>query len=152
MRQTTLCYIEKDGAWLMLHRTKKEQDQSHDKWLGVGGKFEENESPEECMLREVYEETGLTLTEYAYRGIVTFVSDQWETEYMHLFTATGFEGEIGSCDEGVLEWVPIDEVMKLHLWEGDRLFLQRLQGSKDFFSLKVEYEGEHLSVWKFWTK
>lgn len=152
MRQTTLCYIEKDGAWLMLHRTKKEQDQSHDKWLGVGGKFEDGESPEECMLREVYEETGLTLTEYAYRGIVTFVSDQWETEYMHLFTATGYVGEIGPCDEGVLEWVSMDEVMKLHLWEGDRLFLQRLQGSKDFFSLKVEYEGEHLSAWKFWTK
>lgn len=151
MRLTTLCYIERDGAYLMLHRTKKENDQSHDKWLGVGGKFEEDESPEECMLREVKEETGLTLTEYAFRGIVTFVSDEWETEYMHLFTATGYEGAIGACDEGTLEWIPKDEVPKLNLWEGDRLFLQRLLGSRDFFSLKVVYQGDHLVEWKFLT-
>lgn len=152
MRLTTLCYIERDGAYLMLHRTKKENDQSHDKWLGVGGKFEDGESPEECMLREVYEETGLTLTEYAFRGIVTFVSDEWETEYMHLFTATEYEGEIGECSEGTLEWVPQEKVTKLKLWEGDRLFLKRLTGSRDFFSLKVVYEGEKLSGWKFWTE
>lgn len=152
MRLTTLCYIEKDGAYLMLHRTKKENDQSHDKWLGVGGKFEDGESPEECMLREVREETGLALTEYAFRGIVTFVSDEWETEYMHLFTATGYEGEIGECNEGILEWVPKEKVGELNLWEGDKLFLKRLSGSRDFFSLKVVYEGEKLADWKFWTE
>lgn len=149
MRLTTLCYIEKDGAYLMLHRTKKENDQSHDKWLGIGGKFEDGESPEECMLREVYEETGLTLTDYAFRGIVTFVSDRWETEYMHLFTADGSEGEPGECSEGVLEWVPKEKVTDLKLWEGDKLFLDRLNGSRDFFSLKVVYEGEVLKDWKF---
>lgn len=149
MRLTTLCYIEKDGAYLMLHRTKKENDQSHDKWLGIGGKFEDGESPEECMLREVYEETGLTLTDYAFRGIVTFVSDRWETEYMHLFTADGYEGELGECSEGVLEWVPKEKVTDLKLWEGDKLFLDRLNGSRDFFSLKVVYEGEVLKDWKF---
>lgn len=150
MRLTTLCYIEKDGAYLMLHRTKKENDQSHDKWLGVGGKFEDGESPQECVLREVKEETGLTLTDYQYRGIVTFVSDQWETEYMHLFTADGYEGEIVECDEGILEWVKKEEVLDLKLWEGDKLFLNRLNGSREFFSLKVEYEGEQLINWKFW--
>ena len=149
MRLTTLCYIEKDGAWLMLHGTKKENDQSHDKWLGVGGKFEDGESPEECMLREVFEETGLKLTRYVFRGIVTFVSDRWETEYMHLFTATEYEGEPGECSEGVLEWVPKEKVTDLKLWEGDKLFLNRLNGSRDFFSLKVVYEGEVLKDWKF---
>lgn len=149
MRLTTLCYIEKDGAWLMLHRTKKENDQSHDKWLGVGGKFEDGESPEECILREVFEETGLKLTRYVFRGIVTFVSDRWETEYMHLFTATEYEGEPGECSEGVLEWVPKEKVTDLKLWEGDKLFLNRLNGSRDFFSLKVVYEGEVLKDWKF---
>ena len=122
MRLTTLCYIEKDGAYLMLHRTKKENDQSHDKWLGIGGKFEDGESPEECMLREVYEETGLTLTDYAFRGIVTFVSDRWETEYMHLFTADGYEGEPGECSEGVLEWVPKEKVTDLKLWKVTNCF------------------------------
>ncbi len=149
-RLTTLCYIEKDGAWLMLHRTKKEADQSHDKWLGIGGKFEDAESPQECMLREVREETGLTITDYAYRGIVTFVSDLWETEYMHLFTATGFSGELRECDEGELAWVPKDQIETLCLWEGDRLFLERLKGDSDFFSLKVEYEGDKLVSWKFY--
>lgn len=152
MRLTTLCYIEKDGAYLMLHRTKKENDQSHDKWLGVGGKFEDGESPEECMLREVFEETGLTLTEYAFRGIVTFVSDRWETEYMHLFTASEYVGEPGACSEGVLEWVPKEKVMDLNLWEGDRLFFKRLNESRKFFSLKVVYEGERLKDWKFFSE
>ena len=149
MRLTTLCYIERDGAYLMLHRTKKENDQSHDKWLGVGGKFEDGESPEECMLREVFEETGLILRDYAFRGIVTFVSDRWETEYMHLFTAAEYEGEPGECSEGVLEWVPKEKVTELKLWEGDRIFLERLNESRDFFSLKVVYEGETLKDWKF---
>ena len=149
MRLTTLCYIERDGAYLMLHRTKKENDQSHDKWLGVGGKFVDGESPEECMLREVFEETGLILKDYAFRGIVTFVSDRWETEYMHLFTAAEYEGEPGECSEGVLEWVPKEKVTELKLWEGDRIFLERLNESRDFFSLKVVYEGETLKDWKF---
>ncbi len=151
MRLTTLCYIEKDGAYLMLHRTKKENDQSHDKWLGIGGKFEENESPEECMLREVKEETGLTLTDYAFRGIVTFISDKYETEYMHLFSASEYEGEIRECDEGTLEWIPKEEVLDKNIWEGDRLFLMRLDDSRDFFSLKLVYQGDKLTEWKFWS-
>ncbi len=150
MRLTTLCYIEKDGAYLMLHRTKKENDQSHDKWLGVGGKFEDRESPEECMLREVYEETGLTLTSYAFRGLVTFVSDCWETEYMHLFTADAYVGEIGPCSEGELVWVPKEQVCSLKIWEGDRLFLERLTEGREFFSLKVVYEGDRLTDWTFY--
>ncbi len=149
MKLTTLCYIEKNDAYLMLHRTKKKNDQSHDKWLGVGGKFEDGESPEECMLREALEETGLTITDYAFRGIVTFVSDEWETEYMHLFTATAFTGEQKECDEGTLEWIPKSDILHLHLWEGDRLFLTRLMEDAAFFSLKVEYEGDRLKSWHY---
>ena len=116
MRQTTLCYIEKDDKYLMLHRTKKVNDENHDKWIGVGGKFEEGESPEECLLREVKEETGLDLISYQYRGIVTFVSDEWGTEYMNLFTATEYTGKIKECDEGELVWVPKSEILNLNLW------------------------------------
>ena len=141
---STLCYIEKDGCWLMLHRTKKKNDINHDKWLGIGGKFEEGESPEECLLREVREETGLTLTDYRFRGLVTFVSDEAPTEYMHLFTATGFTGTLRECDEGTLEWIPIGEVGRLPLWQGDRLFLSLLQQEGPFFSLKLEYRGDRL--------
>lgn len=145
MRNTTLCYIEKDGCYLMLHRTKKENDQSYDKWLGIGGKFEDKESPEDCVLREALEETGLTLTDYQYRGIVTFVSDEWETEFMHLFTATGFTGELRECDEGDLEWVPIQTVLQLPMWAGDRIFLNLLANPDEpFFSLKLVYEGDTL--------
>ena len=143
-RQTTLCYIEKDGCYLMLHRIKKEQDENRDKWIGVGGKFEDRESPEDCVLREVKEETGLTLTDYRYRGIVTFVSDVWPCEYMHLFTATGFEGQIKTCDEGVLEWLPKDKLYGLPMWAGDRIFLELLDRGAPFFSLKLVYEGETL--------
>jgi len=143
-KQTTLCYIEKDGAYLMLHRIKKEQDENRDKWIGVGGKFEDRESPEDCVLREVKEETGLTLTDYKYRGIVTFVSDVWPCEYMHLFTATGFEGEIRECDEGVLEWLPKEQLYGLPMWAGDRIFLELLDAGAPFFSLKLVYEGEVL--------
>ena len=143
-KQTTLCYIEKDGAYLMLHRIKKEQDENRDKWIGVGGKFEDKESPEDCVLREVKEETGLTLTDYRYRGIVTFVSDVWPCEYMHLFTATGFEGEIKECDEGVLEWLPKAQLYALPMWAGDRIFLDLLDQGAPFFSLKLVYEGEVL--------
>ena len=129
----------------MLHRIKKKQDMNQDKWLGVGGKFEDGESPDECILREVWEETGLTLTEYRFRGIVTFTSDRWETEYMHLFTATGCEGEIKDCDEGNLEWVPKSKVQDLPIWEGDKLFFRLIDDrSSPFFSLKLSYEGEKL--------
>ena len=143
-KQTTLCYIENEGCYLMLHRVKKEQDENKDKWIGIGGKFEEGESPEECVLREAKEETGLTLTDYKYRGIVTFVSDVWPCEYMHLFTATGFVGELKECDEGVLEWLPKDKLYGLPMWAGDRIFLELLDKNVPFFSLKLVYEGERL--------
>ncbi len=143
-KQTTLCYIENEGCYLMLHRVKKEQDENKDKWIGIGGKFEEGESPEECVLREAKEETGLTLTDYKYRGIVTFVSDVWPCEYMHLFTATGFEGVLKDCDEGVLEWLPKDKLYGLPMWAGDRIFLELLDKDVPFFSLKLVYEGERL--------
>ena len=138
---STLCYIEKDGKYLMLHRTVKKQDVNKDKWIGVGGHFEADESPEECVLREVKEETGYTLTSYRYRGIVTFVSGNGVTEYMSLFTADGFEGTPIPCDEGELEWVDIDEVWKLNIWEGDKIFFRLLDEREDFFSLKLVYDG-----------
>ena len=144
MKNTTLCYIEKDGQYLMLHRVKKENDLNHDKWIGVGGKFEDKESPEECLLREAKEETGLTLTDYCYRGIVTFVSNEWPTEYMHLFTAHGFTGEIIECDEGKLEWIDKKKLLELTLWEGDKIFLRLLDSDEPFFSLKLQYEGDNL--------
>ena len=145
MISSSLCYIERDDRYLMLHRVKKEHDANKDKWIGVGGRFEEGESPEDCVTREVMEETGLTLTDYAYRGIVTFVSDKWEGEFMHLFTATGFEGEIKECDEGVLEWISKEELMQLPMWEGDKIFLDLIAEPSPFFSLKLQYEGEHLA-------
>ena len=145
MLNTTLCYIEQDGKYLMLHRVKKDVDANKDKWIGVGGKFEEGESPEDCVRREVMEETGLTLTDFAYRGLVTFVSDKWEGEFMHLFTATGFEGTIKDCDEGVLEWISKEDLLRLPMWEGDRIFLNLIAAPCPFFSLKLRYEGEHLA-------
>lgn len=146
MRNTTLCYIyNNQGQTLLLHRIKKEHDLNKDKWIGVGGGFEDKESPEDCLLREVWEETGLTLTAYRYRGIVTFVSDCWETEYMHLFTADGFTGTLKDCDEGVLEWVDNDRVPQLPTWEGDRLFLRLLAQDVPFFSLKLVYRGDTLT-------
>ena len=145
MKNTTLCYIERDEQYLMLHRTMKENDLNHDKWIGIGGKFEDKESPEDCVLRETLEETGLTLTSYQYRGIVTFVSDKWETEYMHLFTANGFEGELIECDEGELEWIRKDKLLNLTLWEGDKIFLRLIDTPCPFFSLKLVYRGEELT-------
>ena len=146
MKQTTLCYIEKDNCYLRLHRIKKENDENKDKWIGIGGKFETGESPEECVLREAKEETGLTLTDYKYRGIVTFVSDIWPCEYMHLFTATGFEGELKDCDEGVLEWIPRTRLLELPHWEGDAIFLELIaREDMPFFSLKLRYVGEELA-------
>ena len=144
MKQTTLCYIEQDGCYLMLHRIKKENDENKDKWIGIGGKFEDKESPEDCVLREALEETGLTLTAYRYRGLVTFVSDRWPTEYMHLFHADGFSGQLKSCDEGDLQWLPKEQLYSLPMWEGDRIFLDLLEQDVPFFSLKLVYEGETL--------
>lgn len=149
MIPTTLCYIEKDGCYLMLHRVKKEKDVNKDKWIGVGGKFLEDESPEECLLREVKEETGLTLTSWRLRGIVTFVSAGWESELMFLYTADGWEGELNEddlrdCPEGTLTWVPFEDLGKLYLWEGDKIFLKLLQEEQPFFSLKLSYEGDDL--------
>lgn len=138
---STLCYMEKDGKYLMLHRTVKKNDVNKDKWIGVGGHFEADESPEECVLREVKEETGYTLTSYKYRGIVTFVSGNGVTEYMSLFTADGFEGEPILCDEGELEWVDKNEIEKLNIWEGDKIFLRLLAEEHPFFSLKLVYDG-----------
>lgn len=144
MKNTTLCYVEQEGKYLMLLRNKKKQDENAGKWIGVGGKFEEGESPQDCLLREVQEETGLRLTQYRFRGIVTFVSDRYETEYMHLFTAHGFEGELTACDEGELKWVEKDKVLSLPLWEGDREFLRLLREDVPFFSLKLVYRGDAL--------
>lgn len=144
MKNTTLCYIEKDNSYLMLHRVKKAEDMNQDKWLGVGGKLEDGESPEDCLIREVEEETGLTLKKYAYRGFITFVSNQWGTEYMHLFTATEYEGEIKECDEGNLEWVPKSEIEQLNLWEGDKIFFRLLEECKEFFTLKLCYDKDKL--------
>lgn len=144
LRLTTICYIEKDDKYLMLHRTKKENDQSHDKWLGVGGKFEENESPDECVVREVKEETGLNLLSYRLRGVMTFVSDMWETEYMFIYTADKFEGKLTECDEGELLWIEKSKILDLKLWEGDILFLKKLMEDCGFFTIKVQYQGEKL--------
>ena len=146
MKLTTLCYIENDhGEYLMLHRTKKQNDLNAGKWIGVGGKFEADETPEECLLREVYEETGLTLTRYRFRGIVTFLSNEWEGEYMHLFTADKYEGTLCDCNEGELAWVPKNDVLKLNLWEGDHIFLRELLENDRFFSLKLSYTGDVLT-------
>lgn len=142
---TTLCYIERDNAYLMMHRVKKEQDINKDKWIGVGGHFEEGESPEECLLREVAEETGLTLTDYRLRGVITFIADAYPVEYMFLFTAEGFEGTMHACDEGELEWVSKAQVELLPIWEGDKIFLRLLEERQDFFSLKLRYEGDTLA-------
>ena len=145
MRNTSLCYLEKDGAYLMLHRIKKAHDLNQDKWIGVGGKFERFESPEDCVCREVREETGLTLTSYTFRGLITFISDQQETELMCLFTADGFEGEPGACNEGELAWIPKTEVPALPTWEGDAVFLEiLLRDDPRFFTLRLAYEGDKL--------
>lgn len=141
MRNTTLCHIERDGKYLMLHRVKKENDLNRDKWVAIGGKFEDGESPEECNAREVSEETGLTLNSAEYRGIVTFVSAKWETEYMHIFTSRDFSGVVGECNEGNLEWVDKKALLSLPIWEGDRIFLRLIDDpERPFFSLKLVYD------------
>lgn len=154
MNFTTLCYIEKENKYLMLHRTSKKKDGNKDKWIGVGGHFEKGESPEECLLREVKEETGLELTSYQFRGIVTFISDEWPDEYMCLYTADRYTGDIGNCDEGELVWVEKGKIMDLNIWEGDKIFLKLLTENQPFFSLKLEYKGDKLvntvlNKWEF---
>lgn len=145
MRNTTLCYIEQDGKYLMLHRVKKQNDVNHNKWVGIGGGFEDKESPEESNAREVFEETGLTLNNARYCGIVTFVSDEWETEFMHLFTSNDFSGELIECNEGDLSWIDKNQVLSLNLWEGDKIFMKLMEDpTQPFFSLKLEYVGDTL--------
>ena len=144
MKLTTLCYIERENAYLMLHRVSKEHDVNKDKWIGVGGHFEAGESPEECVLREVKEETGLTLLSWQFRGVITFSSEGWEDEYICLFTADKFSGELMACDEGVLEWVDREAVLKLNLWEGDKIFFRLLNEKRPFFSLKLSYRENRL--------
>ena len=146
MRNTTLVHLEKDGCYLMLHRVRKEADENRDKWVGIGGKFEPGESPEDCALREVLEETGLTMHSWRYRGIVTFVSDEWGTEYMHLFHSDDFSGSLKDCDEGDLEWVDKQRELHLPIWEGDRIFLRLLDTDEPFFSLKLCYSGDRLTA------
>lgn len=141
---TTLCYVEKEDAYLMLHRVSKKNDVNKDKWIGIGGHFEEGESPEDCLLREAYEETGLTLTSWKFRGIVTFTQEGYGTEYMCLYTADKFSGDLKKCDEGNLEWVKKDELVRLNLWEGDKIFLRLLKENAPFFSLKLSYQGDCL--------
>ncbi len=148
MCNTTLCYLERDGCYLMLHRVKKEKDINKDKWIGIGGKFEAEESPEDCLLREAYEETGLTLHSWTYHGCVTFIardSSGSYTEYMNLFSSRDFSGELKACKEGVLEWVPKGRVPALNLWEGDLIFLKLMEAGGPFFSLKLVYTDNVLS-------
>lgn len=145
MFNTTLCYIEKDGKYLMLHRVKKKNDMNHDKWIGIGGKLEEEESPFDCARREILEETGLNVKDLKYRGIVTFVSNEFGTEYMHLFHTEKFDGKIkADCNEGNLEWIKKDDLLSLPIWEGDKIFLSLLDQNVPFFSLKLCYHGDTL--------
>ena len=142
MLTTSLIYVEKDGMYLMLHRVRKHEDPHAGKWLGVGGKLEKGETPSECARREMLEETGLTANRLSYRGVVRFESS-W-TEEMHLFTCESFTGELTDCSEGVLKWVPKDEIYRLNLWEGDRVFLELLQRDAPFFKLLLKYDGDRL--------
>lgn len=144
MKLTTLCYLEQDDKYLMLLRNKKKNDLNENKWIGTGGKFEANELPEECLVREVLEETGLTLHSYRFRGLVVFVSDRWETEYMYVYTSDSFSGEMINCPEGHLEWIEKSRIMELALWEGDRIFLQKMLDDEAVFSMRLEYAGDVL--------
>lgn len=144
MKETTLCYIEKNNSYLMLLRNKKKIDMNKGKWIGVGGKLEIGETIEECLLREVYEETGLTLKNYNYRGKILFISDEWDSEIMHLYTADDFEGSLTECLEGELRWIPKDKIMDLNLWEGDRAFMKMLMEDEPYFEMKLVYQGDKL--------
>lgn len=141
---TTLCYIQQEDRYLMMHRVKKEQDVNKDKWVGIGGHFEPEESPEDCLLREVREETGLELESWRLRGIITFITDVWQTEYMFLYTAGCCKGELADCNEGILEWIPKKQVYELPIWEGDKIFFRLLEEDRGFFSLKLRYQGDTL--------
>lgn len=144
MKHTTVCYIENDGKYLMIHRIKKKNDANHDKWIGIGGKLEPGESPFDCIKREVYEETGLTIVP-KYRGFITFVSNEFGTEYMHLFTSKEFSGDLKpDCDEGVLEWIRKEDLLSIPMWEGDKIFHKLIDDGEPFFSLKLVYEGDRL--------
>lgn len=145
MKETTLCYIEKDGAYLMMHRVKKENDINRDKWVGVGGKIEDGETPTDCAYREIKEETGVIPVGVKYRGLVTFVSDLYGTEVMHLFTANGYDGVIDyNSDEGVLEWVEKEKILHLPIWQGDKIFFELLDTEDRFFRLTLVYRGDTL--------
>ena len=139
---STLCYLEKDDKYLMLHRVRKKNDINKDKWIGVGGHFEAEETPEECVIREVMEETGYILNSWTFRGIVTFVSGDGVVEYMHLFTSDDFEGEMHDCDEGELLWVEKSRIDSLNIWPGDRIFFKLIERNEPFFSLKLVYDGK----------
>lgn len=141
---SSLCYIEKDEKYLMLHRTKKKNDINENKWIGIGGKFEGDESPEECIVREVKEETGLTLNSYKLRGIITYISKTWETEYVCLFTSNDFSGKLIECDEGDLKWINKKDVLNLKTWEGDKIFIDKIQKDDKFFTIKFEYDEDKL--------
>lgn len=144
MRLSTLCYIERDGCYLMLHRVKKHVDANAGKWIGVGGGLEKDESPDECIAREVMEETGLTLISPRLRGIITFILPEWENEITFLYTA-GAAGTLrDTCSEGELQWIPLSDIDALNLWEGDRVFLKLLRETNDVFSLKLAYQGDKL--------
>ena len=144
MINSTLCYLEADDSYLMLHRIKKKNDMNHDKWIGVGGKLEAGESPEECVKREVLEETGLSVIDPVFRGILYFFNTEYETEFIYVFSSDRFEGSLKECDEGVLEWVPKKDMFSLPVWEGDKIFLDVLMNTGRFFSLKLEYAGDKL--------
>ena len=144
-RLTTLVYIEKDDCYLMLCRNRKKEDPNAGKWIGVGGKLEEGESPDECMLREVREETGLILKDYDFLGVISFISDIWEDEYMFLYHGTSFTGTLKQeCPEGDLAWVPRDQILSLPLWEGDRVFLKQMLAGRKSVRMKLTYEGDRL--------
>lgn len=145
MLNTTLCYVTRGDEVLMLHRVKKKKDLNKDKWIGIGGKFEGEESPDECLLREAKEETGLTLTSWRCHGVVTFLSDQYEGEYMYLFTADGFEGALKECSEGDLQWVSLEFLNQLPKWEGDEIFLDLMWQDAPFFLLTLRYQGDTLT-------
>lgn len=144
-RKTSLVYLERNGCYLILHRTKKDHDENHDKWIGLGGKFEPGETADDCARREVKEESGLTMTDFTLRGLIIFVSDVWGLEYMYLYTATKWTGRLVDCDEGELVWLDKRELLGKNLWEGDRLFLKALEERKEFFIMKFRYEGERLA-------
>lgn len=148
---STLCYLEKDNQYLMLLRNKKKHDVNEGKWIGVGGKCEKGESPEECVIRETIEETGIKLEKLKMRGVMTFASAGWEDEYIFVFTSDEFSGTMSDCNEGELRWIDKDKIMDLNLWDGDRIFLKIMLESDDFFSIKLSYEGDEIVDQKLYT-